>query len=93
MMSSLLLGVAGGLTSLSKMPACNILVSVLCLSLLWALCHPPLCLGQVLGAQRKVLAGFSTASVLPHTGFIYYCDLVQSASEVGADPQHQTWWL
>jgi U4/U6 small nuclear ribonucleoprotein PRP31 len=55
-----LMGVAGGLTNLSKMPACNILV---------------------LGAQRKVLAGFSTASVLPHTGFVYYCELVQSTPE------------
>lgn len=55
-----LMGVAGGLTNLSKMPACNILV---------------------LGAQRKTLSGFSTATVLPHTGFIYYSDAVQSIPE------------
>ncbi|XP_046847434.1 U4/U6 small nuclear ribonucleoprotein Prp31-like [Xenia sp. Carnegie-2017] len=52
-----LMGSAGGLTSLSKMPACNVLL---------------------LGAQRKTLTGFSSAAILPHTGHIYYCDLVQS---------------
>jgi len=56
-----LMGVAGGLTALSKIPACNILV---------------------LGAQKRNLAGFSTATVLPHTGFIYYCDIVQSTPQV-----------
>lgn len=52
-----LMGVAGGLTNLSKMPACNVLV---------------------LGAQRKTLSGFSTTAILPHTGFIYYCSIVQA---------------
>ncbi|PSN36890.1 U4/U6 small nuclear ribonucleoprotein Prp31 [Blattella germanica] len=51
-----IMGVAGGLTKLSKMPACNTLV---------------------LGAQKKTLSGFSQASMLPHTGFIYYSDIVQ----------------
>ncbi|KAJ9596391.1 hypothetical protein L9F63_012599 [Diploptera punctata] len=51
-----IMGVAGGLTKLSKMPACNVLV---------------------LGAQKKTLSGFSQASMLPHTGFIYYSDIVQ----------------
>ena len=53
-----IMGVAGGLTVLSKMPACNVLL---------------------LGAQKKTLSGFSTASsqVLPHTGFIYYSEIVQ----------------
>jgi len=51
-----LMGIAGGLTRLSKMPACNI---------------------QVLGAQKKTLSGFSQVTALPHTGFVYYCDLVQ----------------
>ena len=55
-----MMGVAGGLTSLSKMPACNILV---------------------LGSQRKTLTGFSTTTSLPHTGFIFYSDLVQSCNE------------
>jgi U4/U6 small nuclear ribonucleoprotein PRP31 len=52
-----LMGVAGGLTNLSKMPACNILL---------------------LGQQKKVLSGFSTHQVIPHTGYIYYSDLVQN---------------
>ena len=53
-----IMGVAGGLTNLSKMPSCNIML---------------------LGSQKKTLSGFSTASaqVLPHTGFIYYSDIVQ----------------
>lgn len=51
-----LLGAAGGLTKLSKIPACNV---------------------QVLGAQRKVLSGFSKVAMLPHTGYIYYSQIVQ----------------
>ncbi|KAL5019217.1 hypothetical protein ScPMuIL_004939 [Solemya velum] len=51
-----LMGVAGGLTNLSKMPACNVMV---------------------LGAQKRTLSGFSTAAIMPHTGFIYYSDIVQ----------------
>lgn len=52
------MGVAGGLVNLSKMPSCNI---------------------QLLGSQKKTLSGFSMSSstVLPHTGFIYYSDIVQ----------------
>ncbi|MEE6482928.1 hypothetical protein FKM82_013384 [Ascaphus truei] len=52
-----IMGVAGGLTNLSKMPACNVML---------------------LGAQRKTLSGFSSTSVLPHTGYIYYSDIVQT---------------
>eukprot|EP00879_Flechtneria_rotunda_P011202 GHRR01011700.1.p1 GENE.GHRR01011700.1~~GHRR01011700.1.p1 ORF type:complete len:418 (+),score=108.76 GHRR01011700.1:198-1451(+) len=51
-----LMGVAGGLLALSKMPACNV---------------------QVLGAKRKTLAGYSAATVQPHQGFIYGCQLIQ----------------
>lgn len=54
-------GTAGGLTNLSKMPACNVLI---------------------LGAQRKTLSGFSTAAILPHTGFVYYSDIVQKTPPV-----------
>lgn len=54
-----LVGLAGGLTRLSKMPACNL---------------------QVLGAQKKVLSGFSKVAMLPHTGFVYYCDIVQETA-------------
>ena len=53
-----LMGVAGGLTALSKMPACNV---------------------ELLGSSKKNLQGFSTKSVMPHTGFVYYCDLVQNS--------------
>ena len=59
-------GVAGGLTNLSKMPACNIML---------------------LGAQRKTLSGFSSTSVLPHTGYIYHSDIVQSLPPV-SPPRH-----
>ncbi|GFS15856.1 U4/U6 small nuclear ribonucleoprotein Prp31 [Elysia marginata] len=51
-----LMGIAGGLTNLSKMPACNILL---------------------LGSQKRTLAGFSSTSILPHTGFIFHSDIVQ----------------
>ncbi|KAK6172657.1 hypothetical protein SNE40_016270 [Patella caerulea] len=51
-----LMGVAGGLTKLATMPACNIMV---------------------LGAQKRTLSGFSSTAILPHTGFLYYADIVQ----------------
>ena len=53
-----LMGIAGGLTALSKVPACNI---------------------EVLGSRKKNLQGFSSKSVMPHTGFVYYCDIVQNS--------------
>ena len=52
-----IMGIAGGLTNLSKMPSCNILL---------------------LGQQKKTLSGFSSVQVLPHTGYIYYSETVQS---------------
>ncbi|XP_023026593.2 pre-mRNA processing factor 31 [Leptinotarsa decemlineata] len=52
-----ILGVAGGLTRLSKIPACNVLL---------------------LGEEKKSLSGFSQSTMLPHTGFIYYSDIVQN---------------
>lgn len=51
-----ILGLAGGLIKLSKMPACNVLI---------------------LGSKKRVLSGFSKVAMLPHTGFIYYSDIVQ----------------
>ena len=51
-----LMGAAGGLTALSKMPAGHI---------------------QLLGQQKKTLSGFSQTSTLPHTGIIFYSDVVQ----------------
>lgn len=56
-----ILGVAGGLTKLSRMPACNVLP---------------------LGQQKKTLSGFSSAASLPHTGFIYFSQIVQDATPV-----------
>lgn len=53
-----IMGVAGGLTKLSKIPACNILI---------------------LGEQKKTLAGFSQTTMLPHTGFVYYSEIVQNS--------------
>ena len=37
---------------------------------------------QVLGAQKKTLSGFSSATVLPHTGLVYYSEIVQSVPAV-----------
>lgn len=51
-----LIGLAGGLSKLSKIPACNLLV---------------------LGSQKRQLSGFSKVAMLPHTGFVYYSDIVQ----------------
>lgn len=58
---SVISGVAGGLTNLAKMPACNLML---------------------LGAQRRTLSGFSSTSLLPHTGYIYHCDVVQTLPPV-----------
>lgn len=56
-----LMGVAGGLTKLAKIPACNVLL---------------------LGQQKKSLSGFSQATALPHTGFVYNADIVQNTPPV-----------
>ena len=53
-----LIGLAGGVPSLSRIPACNI---------------------QVIGQEKRLMAGFSNISSIPHQGIIQYCDLVQSA--------------
>lgn len=53
-----LVGLAGGLIALSKIPACNI---------------------QVMGQEKhKNLIGLSLTSSMPHTGILYYCQLVQT---------------
>ncbi|THH01843.1 hypothetical protein EW026_g897 [Hermanssonia centrifuga] len=52
-----LLGVAGGLSGIAKMPACNV---------------------HLLGAQKKITAGFSTATQRRHTGFVFQSELVQT---------------
>lgn len=69
-----LLGVAGGLTGLAKMPACNVHVgSRRSCSSQCAKCM----LFQLLGAQKKISAGFSAATHRRHTGFIFQSELVQ----------------
>ncbi|KAJ1432983.1 hypothetical protein B484DRAFT_447461 [Ochromonadaceae sp. CCMP2298] len=55
--SAQLVGLAGGLIALSKIPSCNV---------------------QVMGQERKNLAGLSMMSAIPHTGVIQYCQLVQA---------------
>jgi U4/U6 small nuclear ribonucleoprotein PRP31 len=57
------LGVAGGLGGLAKMPACNV---------------------HLLGAQKKITAGFSTATQRRHTGFVFQSDVVQQCP-----PEHR----
>eukprot|EP00899_Mesostigma_viride_P007101 jgi/Mesvir1/16392/Mv18132-RA.1 len=52
-----LVGLAGGVHALAKMPSCNV---------------------KVLGAKRKTLAGFSTATVAPHVGLLASCEVVQN---------------
>ncbi|XP_059480332.1 U4/U6 small nuclear ribonucleoprotein Prp31 [Neocloeon triangulifer] len=44
------------------------------------LANMPSCNIQVLGAQKKTLSGFSRVAALPHTGFVYYCELVQDTA-------------
>lgn len=50
-----LVGLAGGLTALSKIPSCNI---------------------QVIGQEKKNLAGLSMASTMPHAGVLATSDIV-----------------
>ncbi|KZT20768.1 Nop domain-containing protein [Neolentinus lepideus HHB14362 ss-1] len=59
-----LLGVAGGLSGLAKMPACNV---------------------HLLGAQKKIAAGFSSATQRRHTGFVFQSEVVQ-----GTPPDFQS---
>ncbi|KAF4047250.1 Prp31 C terminal domain [Phytophthora infestans] len=52
-----LIGLAGGVAQLARIPSCNL---------------------QVLGQDKKVLSGFSSAAALKHTGVLFFSDLVQS---------------
>ncbi|RWS15816.1 U4/U6 small nuclear ribonucleoprotein Prp31-like protein [Dinothrombium tinctorium] len=52
-----LMGLAGGLTKISKMPSCNV---------------------AVLGSKKWSLAGFSSQTVMPHLGFVYFTEIVQN---------------
>lgn len=74
-----LLGVAGGLAGLAKMPSCNVHV---CLMRFHSGALLMTMFLQLLGAQRKIAAGFSSATQRRHTGFIFQYDLVsQTHSE------------
>lgn len=42
----------------------------------------PACNLLVLGSKKTTLSGFSQTATLPHTGFIYYSDIVQDTSSV-----------
>src|SRR5882762_5290729 len=72
-----LLGVAGGLGGLAKMPACNVHVCISCSSYIQSRSEPITLFVQLLGAQKKITAGFSTATQSRHTGFIFQSDLIQ----------------
>ncbi|MCL7039194.1 hypothetical protein MKW94_009351 [Papaver nudicaule] len=52
-----LMGTAGGLSALAKMPACNV---------------------QLLGAKRKTLAGFSTATSQYRVGYLEHTEIFQT---------------
>ncbi|KAI0723004.1 Nop domain-containing protein [Earliella scabrosa] len=58
-----LLGVAGGLSGIAKMPACNV---------------------YLLGAQKKIAAGFSSITQRRHTGFVFQSEIVQ-----GTPPEYR----
>lgn len=74
-----LLGVAGGLAGLAKMPSCNVHV---CLMRFHGGALLMTIFLQLLGAQRKIAAGFSSATQRRHTGFIFQSELVsQTPSE------------
>lgn len=70
-----LLGVAGGLAALAKMPSCNVHVCSPC-SPRSPRSHLIHFLFKLLGAQKKITAGFSTATQKRHTGFIFQSPLV-----------------
>ena len=38
----------------------------------------PSCNLQVIGQEKKYLSGFSKVAAMPHSGLLYYCDLVQN---------------
>lgn len=52
-----LVGLAGGLIALSRIPACNV---------------------QVMGQEKKNLAGLSFMSATPHAGILNQCEIVRS---------------
>ena len=57
-LAALLVGMAGGLADLARVPACNM---------------------TVMGQEKRYLGGFGMVAGMPHTGVLYFCDLVQQA--------------
>ncbi|KAI9917488.1 hypothetical protein PsorP6_013013 [Peronosclerospora sorghi] len=57
-----LIGLAGGVAELARIPSCNL---------------------QVLGQEKKVLSGFSSAYALKHTGILFFSDLVEARAVAG----------
>ena len=88
-----LMGAAGGLTALSKVKFQKYserLVKLFFTDLSQGFdfsisLQMPANYVALLGQQKKVLAGYSQSSTLPHTGFIYYSDLVQKLPPVSVD--------
>ena len=50
----------------------------------------PACNVLLVGAQKKTLQGFSSTQILPHTGFIYYSDMVQKTPPVSTKHYRNT---
>ena len=50
----------------------------------------PACNVLLVGAQKKTLQGFSSTQILPHTGFIYYSDMVQKTPPVSTEHYRNT---
>ena len=71
-----LLGVAGGLAGVAKMPSCNVYVCVSSAPSPLSV-HAYTLLVQLLGAQKKIAAGFSSVTQRRHTGFVFQSDIVQ----------------
>lgn len=74
-----ILGIAGGLPGLNRIPASNIYVRPSRFPL--PASTDALALPQLLGAAKKLNTGFSTASHSVdrlHTGFIYQCPMAQN---------------
>lgn len=80
-----LLGVAGGLTKLSKIPACNVAVLGAQKKTLagYVHCQTRLIEMNALKCHSNIISfrySFSKTQTLPHAGFLYYSQIVQSTT-------------
>ena len=48
---------------------------------------------MILGSQKKTLSGFSSTAILPHTGYVYYSDVVQGTPLVSRNNSDVSEWL